>query len=92
MVTNFGGAKGGGANLTKFGREVLAHYRGMMAAVDEALVCKETNQAKCIVFNLSGHGHFDLAAYDSYLSGRMVDEVVSDERFAEGLATVPSVG
>jgi molybdate transport system regulatory protein len=37
VVTNFGGAKGGGANLTKFGREVLAHYRGMLAAVDEAL-------------------------------------------------------
>ena len=43
------------------------------AAVDEARICKETGQAKCIVFNLSGHGHFDLAAYENYLSGKLQD-------------------
>jgi len=40
---------------------------------------------------LCGHGHFDLAAYDSFLSGRMVDEEITDARFAAGLATVPAV-
>ena len=62
------------------------------AAVREALLCKETGEEKVILTALCGHGHFDLAAYDSYLSGRMVDEEVSDERLAAGLTTVPSVG
>ena len=62
------------------------------AAVREALACKESGEEKVILTALCGHGHFDLAAYDSYLSGRMVDEEVSDERLAEGLVTVPSVG
>ena len=62
------------------------------AAVREALACKESGEEKVILTALCGHGHFDLAAYDSYLSGRMVDEEVSDARLAEGLATVPSVG
>ena len=44
-----------------------------------------------ILTALCGHGHFDLAAYDDYLNGRMVDEEVSAERFAAGLATIPSV-
>ena len=61
----------------------------------EALACKESGEEKVILRALcghgDGHGHFDLAAYDSYLSGNMVDEV-SDARFAEGLATIPSVG
>ena len=38
-----------------------------------------------------GHGHFDLAAYDNYLSGSMVGEEVSDARFAEALETLPQV-
>ena len=41
------------------------------AAIDEALECKKTGQAKTILFNLSGHGLFDMSAYDSYLSGTM---------------------
>ena len=43
------------------------------AAVDEALICKETGEAKTILFNLSGHGYFDLTAYDQYLAGDLVD-------------------
>lgn len=41
------------------------------AAIDEALKCKETGEAKTILFNLSGHGHFDMTAYDEYLAGKM---------------------
>jgi len=43
------------------------------AAVDEALVAREEGKAKVILFNLSGHGHFDLAAYENYLSGKLQD-------------------
>ncbi len=42
-------------------------------AIDEALRCKETGEEKVILFNLSGHGYFDLSAYDSYLSGELED-------------------
>ena len=52
---------------------------------------KETGEEKVILTALCGHGHFDLAAYDAYLGGRMVDEVTSEERFAAGLATIPPV-
>lgn len=39
------------------------------AVIDEALECKKTGEAKTILFNLSGHGHFDMASYEKYLSG-----------------------
>lgn len=53
--------------------------------------CKQTGESKVLLTALCGHGHFDLAAYDSYLSGSMVDEAVTDARFAEALATLPTV-
>ena len=42
-------------------------------AMDKALLCKKTGEKKTILFNLSGHGHFDMSAYDSYFSGTMKD-------------------
>ena len=42
-------------------------------AIDEALRAREAGQQRVILFNLSGHGHFDLAAYEAYLSGRLED-------------------
>jgi len=45
----------------------------LKAAVDEAVRCRETGEAKVIVFNFSGHGHFDLAAYDAYLENKLED-------------------
>jgi tryptophan synthase beta chain len=42
-------------------------------AIDEALAAKETGEEKVILFNYSGHGHLDLAAYDDYLNGRLID-------------------
>jgi len=59
-------------------------------AVREAKACIETGQEKVIVTALCGHGMLDLPAYDSYLSGLMSDEDVTDERLAAGLATLPS--
>ncbi|MFM8775167.1 MAG: TrpB-like pyridoxal-phosphate dependent enzyme, partial [Actinomycetota bacterium] len=44
-----------------------------------------------ILTALCGHGHFDLAAYENFLAGTMVDEALSDERFAPALANLPQV-
>jgi len=43
------------------------------AAIDEALKCREAGESKNIVFGLSGHGYFDMSAYDAYLSGSLMD-------------------
>ena len=59
--------------------------------IREAQRCKETGEEKVILTALCGHGHFDLAAYDAYLSGAMTDEPVSEERFAAALETVPAI-
>lgn len=56
------------------------------AAMDEALRCKETGEAKTILFGLTGTGYFDMTAYSAYLEGRMNDYIPSDEdRSAERL-------
>lgn len=60
-------------------------------AIREAKKAKETGESPVIVTALCGHGHFDLAAYDEYLRGKMVDEIISDERFTAGLANLPKV-
>ena len=43
------------------------------AVIDEALRCKQSGEAKTLFFNLSGHGHFDMASYDKYFAGELVD-------------------
>jgi tryptophan synthase beta chain len=60
-------------------------------AIQEALKAKETGEETVILTALCGHGHFDLAAYDAYLGGRMIDEDFSEERLAAGLANLPQV-
>jgi len=49
------------------------------AAIDEALRAKSENKREVIVFNLSGHGYFDMAAYDDYLQGKLPDSTVDEE-------------
>jgi len=61
-------------------------------AVDEALRAKEEGVARVILFNLSGHGHFDLTAYERYLSGALEDFEYPAERVAHALAALPVVG
>jgi tryptophan synthase beta chain len=63
----------------------------LAACIREAEACKESGESKVILTALCGHGHLDLAAYDAYLAGRMVDEDVTDERFADALADLPTV-
>jgi len=61
-------------------------------AVDEALAAKEAGESRVILFNLSGHGHFDLAAYESYLHGRLEDYEYPADKVAAALADLPKVG
>jgi tryptophan synthase beta chain len=58
-------------------------------AIQEALKCKETGEAKDILFLLCGHGHFDLSAYDEYLSGQLQDFSLPDEEIKKTLGSVP---
>ena len=60
-------------------------------AIDEALKCKETGEAKTILFGLSGTGFFDMVAYESYLNGTMKDYVPSDEELQKSFDTLPKV-
>ncbi|MCL6637151.1 MAG: TrpB-like pyridoxal phosphate-dependent enzyme [Alicyclobacillus sp.] len=61
------------------------------AAIDEALKCRESGEPKVILFGLSGHGHFDLAAYETYLAGDLEDVPLSENALAEGLSHLPVV-
>ena len=60
-------------------------------AIDEALKCKETGEAKTIVFGLTGTGYFDLKAYEQYNNGTMTDTIPTDEQLQESLAKLPKV-
>ena len=57
--------------------------------IDEALKCKESGEAKTILLTHSGHGHFDMGAYDSYLSGKLTDYEYPEEKVKEALASLP---
>ena len=61
-------------------------------AVDEALAAKEAGEARVILFNLSGHGHFDLSSYERYLQGALEDYEYPAEKVAESLRHLPQVG
>jgi len=60
-------------------------------AIDEALKCKESGEAKNILIAHSGHGHFDLAAYDAYLSGKMQNYEFPEDKMKEALASLPKI-
>ena len=61
------------------------------AAIDEALDAKEKGEERVIVFNLSGHGHFDLAAYEAYLAGQLQDYAYPEDKVRAALAELPQV-
>ncbi len=60
-------------------------------AIDEALACKESGEKKVIAFNLSGHGHFDMTAYESYLQGNLQDYEYPQEAIEAAMADLPQV-
>ena len=59
------------------------------AAIDEALKAKEEGKERTILFNLSGHGHFDMAAYEKYFAGELTDYEHPEEKIKEALAHLP---
>ena len=61
------------------------------AAIDEALRCKTEGKSKVILFNLCGHGHFDMQAYTDYFSGKLTDQKYDEKELAMALAGLPSV-
>jgi tryptophan synthase beta chain len=61
------------------------------AAIDEALDAKAKDEKRVILFNLSGHGNFDMAAYESYLSGKLEDYEYPAEAVKESMSKLPQV-
>ncbi len=80
---------------------IFARTEGMIPApetahairvmIDEALKCKKTGEEKVIAINYSGHGFFDLAAYDSYLAGKLPDYEYPEEKIKEAMREIPVV-
>ncbi len=60
-------------------------------AIDVALECKEAGEEKTILFNLSGHGHFDLTAYDDYLAGKIKDVIYPQEEIDKSIASLEKI-
>ncbi len=61
------------------------------AAIDVAMECKEAGEEKTILFNLSGHGHFDLTAYDDYLAGKIKDVDYPQELIDQSIASLEKI-
>ena len=61
------------------------------AAIDEAMRCKTEGKSRVILFNLCGHGHFDMQAYMDYFSGKLTDQSYDEKELAMALAGLPSV-
>jgi tryptophan synthase beta chain len=61
-------------------------------AIDEAIAARESGEEKVILFNLCGHGHFDLSAYEKYLNGSLEDYEYPSEKVAAALAGLPAIG
>jgi tryptophan synthase beta chain len=80
---------------------MFAHSEGILpapesahairAAIDEALKAKETGEKKVILFNLSGHGHFDLSAYNAYNTGQLEDLDIEESQIEGIRARLPEV-
>ena len=60
----------------------------MRCAIDEALRCKREGKSETILFNMSGHGHFDLAAYDNYLAGKLEDVALDEDEMSRALHAI----
>jgi tryptophan synthase beta chain len=61
------------------------------AAIDEALLAKEAGESRTILFNLSGHGFFDMGAYDQYLAGQLEDYEYPEELVQQAMKGIPAI-
>lgn len=59
--------------------------------MDEVLKCNESGEEKVILFNVTGHGNFDLKAYQDYKEGKIVDVEYNDDTLQEGFASIPKI-
>jgi tryptophan synthase beta chain len=64
---------------------------GIRTVIDEALRCKASGEKKIIAFNLTGHGHFDMKAYEDYFVGKLQDYEYPQELIREALKDLPKV-
>ena len=80
---------------TEIGRRILAEHPGttgsLGCAISEAVKCRETGEAKTIVFGLTGTGYFDMVAYEKFHNGEMSDFIPTDAQLAESFASLPQV-
>ena len=60
-------------------------------AIDEALAAKDKNEKKTILFNLSGHGHFDTAAYKAHMDGKLEDYEYPESEVQKALKDLPNI-
>jgi tryptophan synthase beta chain len=59
--------------------------------IDEAIRCREEGKSRVIAFNLSGHGHFDMTAYEKYLAGQLTDYELPQQEIDRAIAELPKV-
>jgi len=60
--------------------------------IREAKACKERGKEKVILFNFSGHGHFDLKSYDEFFAGNLQDYEYPEEKIRDAMSRLPKVG
>ena len=65
--------------------------RRISEGVHQALECKEKGESKTILFNLCGHGHFDMTAYDDYFNGRLADDFYDENSVNQSLSKLPEI-
>jgi tryptophan synthase beta chain len=63
----------------------------VLGAIEEAMRCKREGRSEVILFNLCGHGHFDMSAYANYMSGKLVDQPYDEKELAMALSGLPAV-
>ena len=63
----------------------------ILQAIREAERCRETGEAKTILFGLTGTGYFDMVAYDKYNKGELEDHIPTDEELQAGFGTIPHI-
>jgi len=61
----------------------------LKGAIDEALAAQQADEERVVLFNLCGHGHFDMSAYEAFLAGKLEDLTLSDDDLEASLATLP---
>ena len=55
------------------------------------MACRESGEAKTILFNASGHGHFDLSAYDAYHRDDLIDYALEEDKLQRALRELPNI-